>query len=86
MARLRFVVLLFCSSLVSALHASDPCYDHQSATYRAKFKPTSCEADCTVTPFFSPDHSVDTYVSLIDSATESVDIYTPGMTRFACKT
>ena len=59
--------------------SSDPCYDHQTQTYDARFKPASnCEDMCTVTPYFSPDHSLDTYISLIESATETIDIYTPG--------
>lgn len=59
--------------------SSDLCYNHQTQTYDARFKPDSnCEDMCTVTPYFSPDHSLDTYVNLIESATETIDIYTPG--------
>ena len=59
--------------------SSDLCYNHQTQTYDARFKPASnCEDMCTVTPYFSPDHSLDTYISLIESATETIDIYTPG--------
>ena len=65
-------------SLLSATAASDNCYDHQTETYDARFKPTYCIKTCTVTPFFSPDTSISTYVSLIESAQESIDIYTPG--------
>ena len=68
----------FAASLGLAL-SSDLCYNHQTQTYDARFKPASnCEDMCTVTPYFSPDHSLDTYVSLIESATETIDIYTPG--------
>ena len=59
--------------------SSDLSYNHQTQTYDARFKPDSnCEDMCTVTPYFSPDHSLDTYVNLIESATETIDIYTPG--------
>lgn len=68
----------FAASLGLAL-SSDLCYNHQTQTYDARFKPDSnCEDMCTATPYFSPDHSLDTYVSLIESATETIDIYTPG--------
>ncbi len=62
----------------AAAAGSDNCYDHQTETYDARFNPTQCTSTCTVTPFFSPDTSLDTYTSLIESATESIDIYTPG--------
>jgi len=57
---------------------SQPCYDHQIDDYVAKFEVAQCNEQCTVTPFFSPDHSIDTYVDLIQSAKESIDLYTPG--------
>lgn len=53
------------------------CYDHQTETYDARFKPTYCTKSCTVTPFFSPDTSIDVYLSLIEAAKESIDVYTP---------
>ena len=65
-------------SLLGAAAASDNCYDHQTETYDARFKPTYCTKTCTVTPFFSPDTSVVTYVNLIEAAQESIDIYAPG--------
>ena len=52
------------------------CYDHQRETYNARFKPATC-GSCTVTPFFSPDTSVEAYVQLIESAAGSIDVYTP---------
>ena len=55
-----------------------PCYDHQEDTYDAQFKPTECGSKCTVTPFFSPDHSVDAYVSLMKDAKENIDLLEPG--------
>ena len=45
---------------------------------------SNCEDMCTVTPYFSPDHSLDTYISLIESATETIDIYTPGQLHVLC--
>jgi len=68
-------VVAACANLALS---TDLCYNHQMQSYDARFNPTSCEETCTVTPYFSPDHSVDTYVKLIQSATESIDIYTPG--------
>lgn len=59
---------------------SPTCYDQQVDTYMTRFKATECKAECTITPFFSPDHSIDTYVDLIESAEESIDLYTPGKT------
>ena len=58
--------------------ATAPCYDHQNVTYKATFEPAACDATCTVTPFFSPDTSMTTYLDLIESATEAIDIFTPG--------
>ena len=75
-ARSYYLLFLVASCLDLAL--SRICYDHQPSTYAARFNSTYCRKTCSVTPFFSPDHSVDTYVSLIESATKSIDIYTPG--------
>lgn len=65
-------------ALLHGAAASDNCYDHQTKTYDARFKPTYCIKTCTVTPFFSPDTSISTYVNLIEAAKENIDIYTPG--------
>ena len=55
-------------------------YDHQEETYIAKFKPRGpCSTTCTVTPFFSPDHSVDAYVSMIEEARKNIDLFEPGL-------
>ena len=54
-----------------------PCYDHQKETYRAEYRPADCTQACTVTPFFSPDHSIDAYMQLIDGAEESIDLLEP---------
>ena len=58
--------------------ASGPCYNHQDETYNAHFKPSSCRSTCTVTPFFSPDNSVNAYVSVIQDAKENIDLLEPG--------
>lgn len=73
----RLALAVVCTLLRNAA-ASDNCYDHQTETYEARFKPTYCIETCTVTPFFSPDTSIDTYVKLIEAANESIDIYAPG--------
>lgn len=72
-----YAQLLFSGTAAS----SDNCYDHQTQTYDARFRPTYCTKTCTVTPFFSPDTSIATYASLIEAATESIDIYSPGTCR-----
>lgn len=76
-ARLPLLVLTSCA-LLRAAAASDNCYDHQTETYHARITPAGCSKTCTVTPFFSPDTSILTYVTLIEAAEESIDIYTPG--------
>ena len=77
---LTLQVLALLTYLVGAATCSTVCFDHQSTEYKAQFKPAACNQKCTVTPFFSPDHSLDTYLDLIQSATETIDIYTPGET------
>ena len=72
----KLLAVLFLA--VAALSDSPFCYDHQGDTYTPQFEVTECNKECTVTPFFSPDHSIDTYVELIQSAKESIDLYTPG--------
>lgn len=71
-----------CGQLLLALFAlslgSDPEYDHQTTTYYSKYKGTYCRSQCTATPYFSPDHSIKTYVSLIQEAETSIDLMTPG--------
>lgn len=73
--KLHFCLLL---CIVASGYSTPECFDHQSKDYNSQFQPASCNQKCTVTPFFSPDHSLDTYLDLIQSATESIDIYTPG--------
>lgn len=70
--------LLVLAALVVGTNCDNKCYDHQTTDYTTRFSPVECGQACTVTPFFSPDHSVDTYLDLIESATESIDIFTPG--------
>ena len=77
MSAVPTLLLASCALLCGAV-ASDNCYDHQTETYEARFAPAGCTKTCTVTPFFSPDTSILTYVTLIEDAKESIDIYTPG--------
>ena len=75
----RFLGILVLATVT--LSDSPPCYDHQSDIYATQFKATQCNSECTVTPFFSPDHSIDTYVDIIESAKESIDLYSPGKSQ-----
>ena len=63
---------------VAKLSSAAICYDHQTTDYSSRFEPAECGQTCTVTPFFSPDHSLDMYLDVINSASESLDIFTPG--------
>lgn len=74
-AELSLVVLAY---LVTAANCDASCYDHQKEDYMSQFSPAACNQKCTVTPYFSPDHSLDTYLELIQAATKTIDIYTPG--------
>ncbi len=78
--------LLLLVALATSGHSTRECYDHQTVDYKAHFSPVQCGQSCSVTPFFSPDHSVDMYMDLIESATESIDIYTPGENACILKT
>lgn len=81
-----FAVALACWSFHSFTvnGSSDPVFDHQTETYKATFEPVSCEDDdATGMPFFSPDHSIDAYVQLIQSAMSSIDLYTPGFSSWS---
>ena len=69
---------LFSLAATPVVTSSDPEYDHQTTTYTARFDSSSCSEDVSITPFFSPDHSIDTYVKLIEEAEESIDIFAPG--------
>ena len=72
------VFLCLASAVLSAPQSRDPAYDHQNKTYTATHKPSYCRSACSVSPFFSPDHSIDTYVKLIEEAEKSIDLFTPG--------
>ena len=76
MKNLLIFFLLF--AICKYVNATRPynCYDHQVTTYNSQFDSTQCGV-CEVTPFFSPDTSLDVYIELIKSAQESIDIYTP---------
>jgi phosphatidylserine/phosphatidylglycerophosphate/cardiolipin synthase-like enzyme len=70
------------AALVQAQN-SDPSFDHQQKTYTSSFKPLSLhDAELTLVPFFSPDHSIDTLVDLINGAQVSLDIQTPGVSSW----
>jgi hypothetical protein len=56
----------------------DPSYDHQTATYVAKTQPVEVNEQMSVTPFFSPDHSIDTETALVQSATSIIKLGIPG--------
>ena len=71
-------VFLCLASIVSSATQSDRDCDHQTKTYTSTHKPSYCSTTCSATPFFSPDHSIDTYVKLIEEAEESIDLFTPG--------
>ena len=77
-AMLLSLSIVILASLSQIKASSAPCYDHQDATYKTQFDPTECNVECTVTPFFSPDHSVSAYVSVIKAAAESIDVLEPG--------
>eukprot|EP00731_Ephydatia_muelleri_P006972 Em0003g1220a len=76
------VVILAVVTFASGCCGSAPCYDHQNVTYKSTFVPATCDTPCTATPFFSPDTSLSTYVDLIESAIEAIDIFTPDFNSF----
>jgi len=57
----------------------DPSWDHQTQTYYATNTPVSVTGMISITPYFSPDHSIDVETQLIENATISVDIGIPGL-------
>eukprot|EP00730_Choanoeca_flexa_P011949 TRINITY_DN2962_c0_g1_i1.p1 TRINITY_DN2962_c0_g1~~TRINITY_DN2962_c0_g1_i1.p1 ORF type:complete len:487 (+),score=104.84 TRINITY_DN2962_c0_g1_i1:86-1546(+) len=64
--------------------SSDPTFDHQTVAYKSQFQPVSkSQAQLDVMPYFSPDHSAQVLVDLIDSATETLDIFTPGFSSWS---
>ena len=77
---MKFASLLFAAAASLAHADNDPSFDHQQKTYKASFEPVSAQnLDMSLTPFFSPDHSIDTLVGLINEAKTSIDIETPGV-------
>ena len=58
-------------------------YDHQTVPYHVKHRPVEVDSPITITPFFSPEHSTDTIVALIQSARTSIDIGTPGFSSWS---
>ena len=78
----QLLLVSLCFALAGSLRASNPCYDHQKQPYKAQFSPAECSQKCTVTPFFSPDHSIDAYMKLINEAQESIDLMEPSKLNF----
>lgn len=65
---------------------TDPTYDHQKRAYEATHRPTTFDPpsdDLTIMPYFSPETSSSTMVDLIDSATESLHVGTPGFSSWS---
>jgi phosphatidylserine/phosphatidylglycerophosphate/cardiolipin synthase-like enzyme len=77
---MRSLVVILClwALLVVGQEQPDPSYDHQNVTYDATTAPVQAVASLTVTPFFSPDHSVDTQTALVQSAQNIIRIGIPG--------
>jgi phosphatidylserine/phosphatidylglycerophosphate/cardiolipin synthase-like enzyme len=74
------MLFFFCFVLVASAIATEPTFDHQVTTYTASHDPVdTLESKMILTPFFSPDHSIDTLVNLIDKANTSLDIMTPSI-------
>jgi len=68
----------------SSTKEPDPVYDHQTATYNAMQEPLFLSnADLSVSTFFSPGHSTDTLTNLVQSATQSIVIGTPGFSSWS---
>lgn len=67
------------SSCITGSLSTDSSYSHdpQKEDYHVKFNPSACSDSCTVTPFFSPEHSMDVYLALINEANEAIDIFQP---------
>lgn len=77
-------VPLGCDRTAGTAPPSDPSYDHQHSTYHAKHKPLRiANADLRITPFFSPDHSMDTMVEFIQGAKSKLDIITPSLSSWS---
>lgn len=72
------------SLLVLAVRAQDPSYDHQTTTYQANI-PVYKQSNkyTTVEPFFSPTTSISTETDLINQATKSILISTPGFSSWS---
>ena len=75
-----FYLVMLMSFLLREISGKDvqPDYDHQTETYYSQFKSIGCKYETPIMPFFSPEHSIDTYVRLIQEAEESLDVLTPG--------
>lgn len=67
----------------SAVTASPYPYDHQTQVYRAAQPPVTVTGAVTITPVFSPEYSCSVLTSLVESATSSIDIGTPGFSSWS---
>ena len=81
----RVLLAATCLAARMGMAADDPAYDHQTATYNADLKPADPPGalSSTVTPYFSPDHSAAMVVSLIESASATVDIEIPSFASWS---
>jgi len=77
-----FVAAAALAGLASA--QTDPSYDHQTTTYNSQFAPVDTNGAVNVTAFFSPEHSTDTEVALIQSVGPggTIDIASPGFSTW----
>lgn len=57
-----------------------PSFDHQTTPYCPKIDPINADTNLSITPFFSPDSSLNTYVKTIQSAVKGdvISLGTPG--------
>jgi phosphatidylserine/phosphatidylglycerophosphate/cardiolipin synthase-like enzyme len=78
-----YVVLASALMQASAVQQSDPSFDHQTSTYTTKFTPFEANT-ATISAYFSPDHSIDTTVELIQGVQQggTIDIGIPGFSSW----
>lgn len=78
MKALAGILVVLFVALVRCQTPQDPTYDHQTVTYDATIQPVETQASLTVTPFFSPDHSIDTETTLVQGAQSIIKFGIPG--------
>lgn len=57
-------------------HSNGYCFNHQTDTYNEQFNLKTCSS-CSVTPFLSPDNSLEAHLQMIEEAQESISIANP---------